>query len=99
MGRHFNFAAVEKQQFIDTSGKMMKTTPYQKQGKCGHFMPQFDSHGSCFGCRIKCKGQDPSVQGADVTECASCSALYEKQWTHLRESYAKRYACKSFTGS
>ena len=27
---------------------MVKTPPYQKRGKCGHFMPQFDTHGSCF---------------------------------------------------
>ena len=77
---------------------MVKTPPYQKRGKCGHFMPQFDPHGSCFGCRAKCKGLDPCVQGADVTHCAACS-LSEEQWTHLRENFAKRSAYRSHTGS
>ena len=78
---------------------MVKTPPYQKRGKCGYFMPQFDSHGSCFSCRAKCKGLDPCAQGADVTQCAACSALSEEQWTHLRENFAKRSAYRSRTGS
>ena len=45
---------------------MVKTPPYQKRGKCGHFMSQFDTHGTCFGCRAKCKGEDPHAQGADL---------------------------------
>ena len=69
---------------------MVKTPPYQKWGKCGHFMPQFDSHLACFGCRAKCKGQAPCAQGAKVNQCAACSTLSEQQWTHLRESFAKR---------
>ena len=78
---------------------MVKTPPYQKRGKCGHFMPQFDSHGSCFGCRAKCKGQDPCAQGANVSQCTPCAALSEGQWTHLRENFAKRSAYRSRTGS
>ena len=81
---------------MDTTGK---TPPYQKRGKCGHFMPQFDSHGSCFGCRAKCKDLGPCAQGADVTQCAACSALSEEQWTHLRESFAKRSAYRSCSDS
>ena len=62
-------------------------------------MPQFYPHGSCFGCRAKCKGLDLCAQGADVTQCAACSALSEEQWTHLRENFAKRSAYRSYTGS
>ena len=62
-------------------------------------MPQFDSHGSCFGCRAKCKGQDPYAQGANVDQCAPCAALSGKQWTHLRENFAKRSAYRSRTSS
>ena len=78
---------------------MVKTPPYQKRGKCGHFMPQFDSHGSCFSCRAKCKGQDPCAQGADTTQCSACASLTEEQWSHLRESFAKRSAYRHKTGS
>ena len=42
-------------------------------------MPQFDSHGSCFGCRAKCKGQDHCAQGANLDQCAPCAALSEEQ--------------------
>ena len=34
-------------------------------------MAQFDGHSSCFGCRAKCKGQDPCAQGADTTQCVA----------------------------
>ena len=78
---------------------MVKTLPYQKRGKCGHFMPQFDSHLACFACRAKCKGQDPCAQGAKVNQCAACSTLSEQQWTHLRESFAKRSSYHHCTGS
>ena len=61
---------------------MVKTPPYQKRGKCGHFMPQFDTRGSCFGCRAKCKGLDPCAQGADTTQCSACALLTEQQWSH-----------------
>ena len=57
------------------------------------------THGSCFGCRVKCKGQDPCTQGANVNQCAPCAALSEEQWTHLRENFAKRSAYRSRTGS
>ena len=60
---------------------MVKRPPYQKRGKCGHFMPQFDSHGSCFGCRTKCKGQDPCAQRADTMQCSACASLTEEQFT------------------
>ena len=62
-------------------------------------MPQFDSHLACFGCRAKCKGQDPCAQGAKVNQCAACSTLSEQQWTHLRESFAKRSSYSHHTGS
>ena len=52
--------------YIDHTGIMVKTPPYQKRGKCGHFMRQFDSHLACFGCRAKCKWQDPLFYGIDV---------------------------------
>ena len=84
---------------IDSFGIMVKTPPYQKRGKCGHFMPQFDSHLACFGCRSKCKGQDPCAQGAKVNQCAACSTLSDQQWTHLRESFAKRSFYRHRTGS
>ena len=51
---------------------------------------QVDSHGLCCGCRAKCKGQDPCEQGIDLNLCASCAALSEEQWTHLRENFAPR---------
>ena len=76
---------------------MVKTPPYQKRGKCGHFMPQFDSCGSCFGYRTKCKGQDPCAHGADTTQCSACASLREEQWSHLRESFAKRSAYRQRT--
>ena len=78
---------------------MVKKPPYQKRGKCGHFMPQFDSHGSCFGCRAKCKGQDHCAQGADTTQCSACASLTEEQWSHLRESFAKTSAYRHKTSS
>ena len=78
---------------------MVKTPPYQRRGKCGHFMPQFDSHGSCFGCRAKCKGLDPCAQGADTTQCSACTSLTEEQWSHLRENFAKRSVYRHKTGS
>ena len=78
---------------------MVKTPPYQKWGKCGHFMPQFDTHGSCFGCRAKCKELDPCAQGANTTQCSACSALTEEQWSHLKENFAKRSAYRQRTGS
>ena len=78
---------------------MVKTPPNQKWGKCGHFMPQFDSHLACFGCRSKCKGQDPCAQGAKVNQCAACSTLSDQQWTHLCESFAERSSYRHRTGS
>ena len=78
---------------------MVKTPPYQKRGKCGHFMPQFDSHSSCFGCRSKCKGQDPCAQGDDTTQYSVCATLTEEQWSHLRENFAKRSAHRHKTSS
>ena len=78
---------------------MVKTPPYQKRGKRGHFMPQFDCHSSCFGCRAKCKGLDPCAQGANTTQCSACSSLTEEQWSHLRENFAKRSAYRHRTGS
>ena len=76
---------------------MVKTPPYQKRFKCGHFMPQFDTHDSCFGCRAKCKGLDPCAQGADTTQFSACALLTEEQWSHLRENFAKRSAYRHKT--
>ena len=78
---------------------MVKTPPYQKRGKCGHFMPQFDSHLTCFGCRTKCKGQDPCAKGAKIDQCAACSTLTEEQWIHLRECFSKRSSYCQRSGS
>ena len=57
-------------------------------------MPQFDSHGSCFDYR----GLDPYAQAADVTQCASCSALFKKQWTQ-QWSFANSSAYRNRSGS
>ena len=62
-------------------------------------MPQFDSHLACFDCRVKCKGQDPCPQGADLNQCALCSMLSDEKWTHLRESFAKSSSYCNRTGS
>ena len=70
---------------IDHSGIMVKTPPYQKWGKCGHFMSQFDSH--------------PCTHGTNVNQCASSSTLSDKQWTHLCESFAKKSSNHNSTGS
>ena len=78
---------------------MVKTPPYQKRGKCGHFMPQFDSRLTCFGCRSKRKGQDPCAKGAKIDQCAACSALTEEQWIHLRECFSKRSSYRQRAGS
>ena len=78
--------------YIDHCVKMSSTPPYQKHGKCGHFMPQFNGHIFCFGCRAKCKGQDPCAQGANQTQCSQCAFLSEEQWRQLRENYAKKSA-------
>ena len=78
---------------------MVKTPPYQKRGTCGDFMPQFDGHSSYFGCRAKCKGQDPCAQGTNTAQYSACSALTEEQWSHLRENFAKRSAYRQRTSS
>ena len=78
---------------------MVKTPPYQKRGKCGHFMPQFDSHLTCFGCRTKLKGQDPCAKGTKIDQCAACSTLTEEQWIHLRECFSKRSSYRQRSGS
>ena len=70
---------------IDHSGIMVKTPPYQKWGKCGHFMSQFDSH--------------PCTHGTNVNQCASSSTLSDKQWTHFCESFAKKSSNHNSTGS
>ena len=48
---------------------------------------------------VECKGQDPCAQGANTTQCSACSALTEEQWSHLRESFAKKSAYRQKTGS
>ena len=78
---------------------MVNTPPYQQRGKCGHFMPQFDSHISCFGCRAKCRGQDPCAQGADATQCAACANLTEEQWSQLRETFNRRSSYRNKASS
>ena len=78
---------------------MVKTPPYQKRGKCGHFMPQFDSHLTCFGCRTKRKGQDPCAKGAKIDQCAACSTLTKEQWIHLRECFSKRSSYRQRSSS
>ena len=62
-------------------------------------MPQFDGHSSCFGCRVKCKGQDPCARGANTMHCSACAALTEEQWAHLRENFAMRSAYRHKSGS
>ena len=63
------------------------------------FHTQVDSHFTCFGCRAKCKRQDPCAQGAQVNQYAACSTLSEEQWSHLRENFAKRSAYHNRSGS
>ena len=99
MGRQFYFVLSYCAHFIDSFDIMVKTPPYQKRGKCGHFMPQFDSHITCFGCRSKRKGQDPCAKGAKIDQCAACSALTEEQWIHLRECFSKRSSYRQRAGS
>ena len=84
---------------MDLTGIKVKTPPYHKRDKCGHCMSQFDCHLACFGCRAKCKGQDPCAQGAKVNQCAASSMLSDEQWTHLRESFAKRSSYCNRTSS
>ena len=55
----------------------------QRRGVCGHFMPNWDTHSSCPGCRKKRKGQDPCVEDR---ECDSCSSLTVEQLHLLRNS-------------
>ena len=55
----------------------------QRRGVCGHFMPTWDTHSSCPGCRKKFKGQDPCVEDRD---CASCNQLSVGQLHLLRTS-------------
>ena len=62
-------------------------------------MPQYDTHLSCFGCRAKCKGQDPCAQGANATQCSACASLSQEQWAQLRETFNKRSAYRGRTGS
>ena len=78
---------------------MVNTPPFQRRGKCGHVMPHFDGHMYCYGCRAKCKGQDPCAQGADSTQCAACASLSQDQWAQLRETFAKRSAYRNRSGS
>ena len=76
---------------------MVKTPPYQKRGKCGYFMPQFDSHLACFGCKSQVQRTRPLLQGK-VSQCTACSALSDEQWTHLRKTFAKRSSYRNHTG-
>ena len=57
------------------------------------------AHIACFGCRAKCKGPNSCAQGAQVNQCAVCSTLFEEQWSHLRENFAKRSAYSNHSGS
>ena len=70
----------------------MVGTPHQKRGRCGHWMPAFDSHLRCYSCRRNGKGEDPCASGAPVEACASCASLTEVEWNHLRSVYAERSA-------
>ena len=71
---------------------MVGTPPYQKRGKCGHWMPAFDKHMRCYGCRMHCKGEDPCASGAPLEACSSCSSLSEVEWNHLRTVFQERSA-------
>ena len=71
---------------------MVGTPPYQKRGKCGHWMPSFDKHMRCYSCRMHCKGEDPCASGAPLEACSSCSSLTEVEWNHLRTVFQERSA-------
>ena len=71
---------------------MVGTPPYQKRGKCGHWMPAFDKHLRCYSCRMHCKGEDPCASGAPLEACSSCSSLSEVEWNHLRTVFQERSA-------
>ena len=71
---------------------MVGTPPYQKRGKCGHWMPAFDKHLRCYSCRMHCKGEDPCASGAPLEACSACSALTEVEWNHLRTVFHERSA-------
>ena len=74
---------------------MVGTLPYQKRGKCGHWMPSFDKHLRCYSCRMHCKGEDPCASGAPLEACSSCSSLSEVEWNHLRTVFQERSAKKT----
>ena len=69
---------------------MVGTPPYQKRGKCGHWMPAFDKHLRCYSCRMHCKGEDPCGSGAPLEACSACSSLSEVEWNHLRTVFQER---------
>ena len=71
---------------------MVGTPPYQKRGKCGHWMPAFDKHMRCYSCRMHCKGEDPCASYAPLEACSSCSSLSEVEWNHLRTVFQERSA-------
>ena len=71
---------------------MVGTPPYQKRGKCGHWMPAFDKHLRCYSCRMHCKGEDPCASGAPLEACSSCSSLLEVEWHHLRTVFQEKSA-------
>ena len=71
---------------------MVGTPPYQKRGKCGHWMPSFDKHLRCYSCRMHCKGEDPCASRAPLDACSACSSLTEVEWNHLRTVFQERSA-------
>ena len=71
---------------------MVGTPPYQKRGKCGHWMPAFDKHLRCYSCRMHCKGDDPCASEAPLEACSACSALTEVEWNHLWTVFHERSA-------
>ena len=71
---------------------MVGTPPYQKRGKCGHWMRAFDKQLRCYSCRMQCKGEDPCASGAPLEACSSCSSISEVEWHHLRIVFQERSA-------
>ena len=71
---------------------MVGTPPYQKRGKCGHWMPAFDNHLECYSCRMHFKGEDSCASGAPLEVCSASSSLTEIEWNHLRTVSQERSA-------
>ena len=63
-----------------------------KRGRCGHWLPAFDTHFRCYSCRKNAKGEDSCASSAPVEACTTCASLTEVEWNHLRSVFTERSA-------